>query len=476
MKKNKLISILLILLLTFSALPTFADTTFNIDTSKVDKDYIDYLVNVISNNYKYDVTKKQLYEGMYKGIFETLDKHSRYFTPAEFKEFNVDTSGEFGGIGIVITANEGGYIRIVSPIEGTPGFEAGLKSKDLIVEVNGTDIKDWSIEKAVTVMRGTPGTKVSLAVKRDGEKELLKIDIIRDKIVINPVKYSVDNNNIGLLRITEFNNNTSQNVTKAIKEFNEKDVKGLIIDLRGNPGGLLSEVLDVADNFVKANKELLYVDYKGTDEDVYKSKRSPTYYGKPIVVLIDGGSASASEILTGILKDYKLAVIMGENSYGKGTVQTLKGSNEKGGFKLTIAEYLTPSRNKIDKVGIKPDLEIKSLKFVSRDDIDKLAPFAEKRSVSKLGDVSLNVYAAQERLNLIGYKIKVDGIYGKDTKQIIKEIQTKMHIKSDGILGKGTETKLNNEVEKISEGKGEDLQIKEAIKKILTLSTASVDK
>lgn len=438
--KKILTIILLIMTLIMPSYSATYDITNSINKD-IDVEYLNRMINTILGNYKYDITREELYNGMYKGLFEALDKHSMYFTKEEFKEFSIETKGEFGGLGIVVTLEEGGYIRVVSPIEDTPAYRAGIKSKDLIVKINGEDIKEYSLEKAVSIMRGEPGTKITLGIKR--EDKIINIEITRAIIKVNPVEYEIKNA-VGILRIKEFNNLAVDGVNKALKEFKEKNVKGIIIDLRNNPGGLLTSVLDIADNFVENDKELLYIDYKN-DDKVYKSTREKII-DKPLVVLINGGSASAAEILTGIIKDYKLGTIIGENSYGKGTVQTLMGDENKGGFKFTIAEYLTPSKNKIDGIGIKPDIEIKALEPIDKEKIKTLVKFLDKRLITSVGDVSISVLAAEERLELLGYKVEVDGIYDKNSKEIIKEFQKKYNLKSDGILGKNTEIMLDSVV------------------------------
>lgn len=407
--------------------------------------YIDFMIDTIKANYKYDITDEELYKGAYKGIMDTLDKHSVYFDPIEFADFMASAGGEFGGIGITVSPAKSGYIDIIAPIEDTPAYRAGIKAGDIIEEINGEDIKDWSIEKAVSIMRGDPGTSINVGIRRSEVNGLIKLSIVREIIKINPVKYEIDSD-IGYMRITSFNSNTSENVLNALGEFNRNAVKGMIIDLRGNPGGYLDEVLKVAEYFVKPGKELLYIDYKYQVDEVFNAQSLPVFSGKPIVVLIDEGSASASEILAGILKDHEIATLVGENTYGKGTVQNILPLNNGGAMKLTIAEYLTPSRNKIDDVGVKPNIEYKDPIVITTDDESELVPMTETKEYSKLGDIGLNVYGAQQRLKLFGYDVALNGSYDKVTKDSVIIFQSASGMKADGILGIATLEKLNKKV------------------------------
>lgn len=441
LKRYLVITITLAFLSAFAVMPIYADTFIIQPEGENNSEYIQFLMNVIKENYKYDITEEELYKGVYKGMFDALDVHSTYFTSDEFDNFNASAFGEFGGIGITVTANEDGYIDIIAPIEDTPGFRAGIQAGDIIIKVNGEDIKEWTLEKAMSVMRGEPGTKVTLGIKRSGVENLINFDITREIIKVNPVKYSIEDE-MGILKISSFNANTSENVLNAIGYFKENDVKGLVIDLRGNPGGSLTEVLKVADYFVSPGKELLYIDYKGDNDEIINSSTIPVFTGKPIAVLINDGSASASEILSGILQDYGIAEIIGQNSYGKGTVQTVLDLTNGGGIKLTIAEYLTPGRHKIDGVGIKPDIEVSNLPLIQKETVSKLVPMSEIKDYSVMDSIGLNVYGAQERLKLLGYDVDVDGKYSKKTMDSLIKFQKDYNLKADGILGKATRDKL----------------------------------
>lgn len=446
--KHLLALVFLIIMTLINPIPlTYGDYIRSANAEATSGDvYIDFMIDTIKSNYKYDITEEELYKGAYKGIMDVLDKHSVYFDPIEFADFMASAGGEFGGVGITVSPAESGYIDIIAPIEDTPAYRAGIKAGDVIIEINGEDIKDWSIEKAVSIMRGDPGTSIDIGIRRSEVSGLIKLSIVREIIKINPVKYETDGD-IGYMRITSFNSNTSENVLNALGEFNRNGVKGLVIDLRGNPGGYLDEVLKIAEYFVKPGKELLYVDYKYQTDEVFNAQSLPVFSGKPIIVLIDEGSASASEILAGILKDHEIATLVGGNTYGKGTVQNLLPLNNGGAMKLTIAEYLTPSRNKIDGVGIKPNIEYKDPIVITEESQSQLVPMTETKEYSKLGDLGLNVYGAQQRLKLFGYDVKLNGSYDKATKDSVIIFQSTSGMKADGILGSVTLEKLNRKIE-----------------------------
>jgi len=451
LRKKVVTLIMLVILLASSSIGFSQDATIN-NEDMTKEDYLDYMIETIKQNYKYEITEEELYNSMYKSLFDSLDKHSMYFEPDEYKEFNINVSGEFGGIGITIELDEDGYIKVVSPIKNTPGYRAGISSGDLVKEVDGVDIKDWPLEKSLKVMRGEPGTVLTLGIQKSSETLLTDIEIVREIIKINAVESKIIDGDIGLLTITSFNQNVSENVFAVLNEFKYKKIEGLVIDLRNNPGGSLREVLNISDFFVEAGKELLYVDVKGEDDESFTSLMTPVLDKMPIVVLINESSASASEILSGVLQDYNLATIIGSNSYGKGTVQNIYNLPNGSGMKMTIAEYLTPSHNKIDGVGIKPDVVIKDeflLLKSKKDEIAKFVPMIEKRAYRYLGETGLNIYGAQQRLVMLGYDLKVDAILGNATIGAIKKFQLDYNLTSDGALGEKTLGKLD----KISRGK-----------------------
>lgn len=453
--KKKILSLLMMFALIMPSFTSYSQD-FIINGENMTKDeYLKYMIEIVKTNYKYDISEEDLYNGIYDGLFNALDKHSMYFEPSEYEEFNISSVGEFGGIGITIESSEEGYIKVVSPIKNTPGFKAGISTGDIIKEVDGVDIKDWPLEKSLDTMRGTPGEKITLGIQKNGEYKITNVSIIREIIKVNPVESEISKDNIGILTITSFNQNAAENVLIALNEFKAKNIKGLVIDLRNNPGGSLSEVLNISDFFVETGKELLYVDGKNSNDETFKSVITPVLKKMPMAVLINGSSASASEILSGVLQDYNLATVIGSNSYGKGTVQTIYDMPNGSGIKITIAEYLTPSHKKIDGVGIKPNIEVKDdflLLKEKKEEISKFVPMLEKKEYRYSGETGLNIYGAQQRLKLLAYDVNVNALLDIKTINAIKKFQLDYNLKADGVLGANTikelekRTSLDNKI------------------------------
>jgi len=423
----------------------------------IDDDLIEFLAEYIKINYFRTVSDEELRDAAYQGIFEALDKHSKYFTKAEYDEFMIDTDGTFGGIGISIQEKDD-YIEIIAPIEGTPGERIGLKSGDLIVEINGTDVKTLTFEKALNIMRGDPGTLIQLGIRREGSVGTLKFDIIREIIKVNPVKYEIRNDGLGYLRISQFNGQASEKVKEAVAHFIKMEVKGVIVDLRGNPGGYLDEVIEIADYFMPKDLPIIHEEYNnGTMTSIYAQTNG---YRAPLAVLVDEGSASASEIFAGAIKDNKLGTLVGTKTYGKGTVQTTRQLNSGAGLKLTIAEYLTAGKIKINGKGIEPDVVVERISEEGYELSKKLVPMIETK-VSKVGMRGLDIYGMQQRLRFLGYDIDIDGVFGTKTAEVLKVFQKKYGIGATGILDGKTEEKLVNTVEAFLAGEI-DLQLDKA--------------
>lgn len=466
-KRNKItkLSIILVIILSilmsgFSYAGEAKKTFANLDERL---DYLKLMIEYIEAKYKGEVTEAQLMEGAYNGIFEVLDKHSSYFSPEEYESFNIETGGTFGGIGISIGIRND-YITIISPLEGTPGEKAGLKAGDIIKYVDDTDISDFNLEKAVKLMRGEPGTKVRLGIIRGNNPEVIYFDIVRDVIKINPVKYEIIDNNIGYIKIVQFNKNTDENVKKALDKFKEKNVQGIIVDLRNNPGGILSEVINVVDFFLPKGQAIVHIDYKGDKKETYRAEQDK-YIDKPLVVLVNGGSASASEIFAGAIQDTKTGIIIGTQSYGKGTVQNVTPITNGGGIKLTIAEYLTPNERKIDGIGVTPDIVVENLQEENRDDIKHFVPMIEDVK-PRLNDKGLNVYGAQQRLAYIGYDVDVTGILDEKTFEAICKFQETEGLYPYGVLDWTTRDKIKEKTIEVYNSGLEDLQLKEAIEQL----------
>ena len=314
------------------------------------------LENVIESEYYQKVSEEDLIDGALKGLFEGLnDPYSQYYTSDEFQTLKEQTSGSFVGICVYIGVNsENDKITIISPIEGSPAQKSGIKSGDVVVKVNGKSIESKTVDEVIKQIKGKENTTVNLTVERDGKE--IDFDITRKTIVTKSVSSEVKEDNIGYLRITSFDENTYKEFKENISNLKEKGIKGLVIDLRDNPGGLLDVCVDIADDLI-GEGTIVYTKDNSGKKEYYKSDKNEL--DMPMAVLINGGSASASEILTAALVDNNKAVAIGETSFGKGLVQSVKGLKDGTGYKLTTAQYFTPNDNYINGKGITPKIQEK---------------------------------------------------------------------------------------------------------------------
>jgi carboxyl-terminal processing protease len=314
------------------------------------------IMDLIERTYVEDVDRKQLIDGAIQGMLHRLDPHSAFLDKEDFEEMQVDTSGEFSGIGIEITMKNG-RLTVVSPIEDTPAYEAGLKAGDIIVEINGNSTQDITIMEAVHKIRGPKGTEVELTILHKGAQTPEKVVVKRDTIPLISTKSEVLSPGYLYLRLTRFRENTTEELQKALKK-NEDNLKGVILDLRTNPGGLLNQAVSVADTFLEQGK-IVYTEGKVDRSQMsFSAKKQKSDIHVPLVVLINAGSASASEIVAGALKDHNRAILVGEKTFGKGSVQTVIPLSDGSGIKLTTALYYTPDGRSIQAEGITPDISI----------------------------------------------------------------------------------------------------------------------
>tara|TARA_B100001758_G_C18414126_1_gene618106 strand:+ start:3430 stop:4728 length:1299 start_codon:yes stop_codon:yes gene_type:complete len=370
----------------------------------------------IKQNYVDDISDKEIFDNAIKGMLEGLDPHSTFLNEKDFEDLQIGTKGEFGGLGIEVTMEEG-FVKVITPIDDTPAYRAGIKAGDLIIEIDNNSVKGLSLNQAVDLMRGKVGTDIFLTIARKGENAPLEIKITRDKIKVQSVKYEIIDKHYGYIRISSFQNKTGKNLKEALsklKSNSKNNIKGYVLDMRNNPGGVLGAAVDVSDAFIKGKKKIVYT--KGKKEDAmyeFISNNIDLAEGKPIVVLINGGSASASEIVAGALQDHKRAIIMGTQSFGKGSVQTILPITSKTAVKLTTALYFTPEGRSIQAKGITPDIIVKNLELNSLDEgkmikesdlqghIKNNDKNSKQKELSKENDKLKNDYQLSEAINLL---------------------------------------------------------------------------
>ena len=327
----------------------------------------------IKKDYVEKVDDEKLFDDAIKGMLEGLDPHSTYLNEKDFEDLQIGTRGEFGGLGIEVTM-EDGYVKVVSPIDDTPAYRAGVKAGDLIIMLDDKPVKGLTLSECVDIMRGKVGTSLELTIAREGENKPLKIKIIRDTIKVKSVKHDILDSNYGYLRITSFQSKTGSSLKDVLLKIKRKNnLKGIILDLRNNPGGVLGAAVEVSDTFLDQKKMIVSTSGRMSDAiNEFKSSSNDFAKDIPIVVLINGGSASASEIVAGALQDHRRAIIMGTQSFGKGSVQTILPLTRKTALKITTARYFTPNGRSIQAKGITPDIIVKEMKFEKKDEVEFL--------------------------------------------------------------------------------------------------------
>ena len=313
---------------------------------KINKEYVD------------EINQSESMDAAIDGLLQSLDPYSAYMSPEIFNEMQTETSGEFGGLGIEVNM-ESGVVKVISPIDDTPASRAGIKAGDYIIKIDDIQVQGKSLSEAVDLMRGPVGSSIILTVRRIGQKKALIFEIVREIIQIKSVKADLLKNNVGYLRLTSFNENSGKQIKEQIREFEKNEnINSYILDLRNNPGGLLSQAIRISDFFLDNGEIVSTKSRKASENRKWFAKKGDLIGGKTLVVLINYGSASASEIVAGALQDHKRAIILGENSYGKGSVQSIIPLKNKGAIRLTVAKYYLPSGKSISEVGVSPDIEI----------------------------------------------------------------------------------------------------------------------
>ena len=347
------------LLILFSFFFIYLNTVKSAETDIYQKiDLFGEVLEKINKEYVDEINQSESMDSAINGLLQSLDPYSAYMSPEIFNEMQTETSGEFGGLGIEV-GMESGVVKVISPIDDTPASRAGIKAGDYIVKINNIQVQGKSLSEAVDLMRGPVGSGIELTVRRRGEKKALTFKIVREVIQIQSVKSELLEKDIGYIRLTSFNENSGKQVEKNIKNLEKKNnIKSYILDLRNNPGGLLSQAIKITDFFLNNGEIVSTKSRKASENRKWFASEGDLTKGKTLIVLINYGSASASEIVAGALKDHKRAILLGENSYGKGSVQSIIPLKNDGAIRLTVAKYYLPSGKSISEVGVSPDIEI----------------------------------------------------------------------------------------------------------------------
>ena len=347
---------LLLLVLFWNAL------TQNVHSSEVDIyqkiDLFGEVLEKINEEYVDEINQSESMDSAINGLLQSLDPYSAYMSPEIFDEMQTETSGKFGGLGIEVTM-ESGVVKVITPIDDTPASRAGVKAGDYIVKINNIQVQGKSLSEAVELMRGPVGSGIEITIRRRGLKKALTLNIVREIIQVKSVKADLIEKDIGYIRLTSFNENSSDQIKKEIQKLEKnKNLKGYILDLRNNPGGLLTQAIKISDYFLDNGEIVSTKSRKAYENRKWFAKKGDLIKGKAMIVLINYGSASASEIVAGALKDHKRAILIGENSYGKGSVQSIIPLKNRGAIRLTVAKYYLPSGKSISEVGVSPDIEV----------------------------------------------------------------------------------------------------------------------
>lgn len=437
--------------------------TAELDQSANDKLHkVEVAYDLISDKFFQDVDKSELVEGAIQGMLETLDDpYSVYMNAATAAQFNDALDSSFEGIGAEITILDGKLV-IVAPFKNSPAEKAGLKPNDEIISVNGESIKGLNLFESTLKIRGKKGTEVKLGIKREGLSEPLTIGVKRDDIPVETVHSDikkVDGKEMGYIQITTFSENTAKDFKKQLKELEGKDLGGLVIDVRGNPGGLLSSVNEILKEFVTKDKPFVQIQERsGEVMKSFSDKEKKKAY--PVVVLIDEGSASASEILAGALKETEGYPLIGTKSFGKGTVQQAVPMGDGSNIKLTMFKWLTPDGNWIHKKGIKPDIPVRQPAYFYAHPLQVEEPLKAEMNNEQVKN-------AQEMLQGLGYEIdRTDGYYSKKTEAAVKQFQKKNEMKATGTITPDTAEKLQADIYEAVKDEENDTQLQAALEYI----------
>ena len=436
---------------SYASATTQVSTTTAEDSTYINTelDFMKQLVQNIKKDYKDDVTYKQMIDGAFKGIFDSLDPHSVYYATTQARdEFVTTVDGEFSGIGVSLDASSGRCV-VVAAISDTPAARAGVLPGDIIVEVNGKDVRKLMGDEIVSLLRGVAGTKVSIGIERAGASGVLTFALTREVIKVKAVSGKMLENKIGYIKIDSFDNDTDKEFTAMKLQLIAKGMTRIIIDLRSNPGGYINVATNIANQIMPAGT-IVSFEQQGKITDTISASGVGITHMK-IAVLINAGSASASEILAGALQDSKAAVLVGEQSYGKGTAQQVIALANGASMKLSKYYFMTPSKKKIDHIGLTPDYMVTNKLGSDADHkllLDKITAFAPmiESTKPKAGDTGLNVYGAQQRLAFLGYKLKASGMMDAATVSAVKLFQKNSGLYAYGNLDNTTRTTLTKAI------------------------------
>lgn len=460
MKKFHFVMLLFLVIFLSAGITTFAlafgdekAVTVANERTEFDKLYTAY--DTLKSSYFADIDEEKLIDGAINGMVDALeDPYSDYMNQEEAKSFDDSISSSFNGIGAEITQQDG-FIMVVSPIKDSPAEKAGLKPNDKILSVDGQSLQGMSANEAVLLIRGEKGTTVKLTIQRPGIEEVIDVSIVRDTIPIETVYGEMLQDGIAKIQITSFSSNTTKELTAKLEELKNEGMKGLILDLRQNPGGLLEEAISISSLFLPNNEVILHIEDRDGKRRTITSTKTKDQVEVPLVVVIDNGSASASEILAGALQEAAGVPIVGEQSFGKGTVQQARKFSDGSNLKLTTEKWLTPDGNWIHKKGVTPDVEVGLPDYASLSMIDTEAEL-------KLSTTSIHVKTAQQMLNALGYDTgREDGFFDEKTEQAVKEFQAKEGLEVNGIVSGQTAITLMQRLSDLI--KENDTQIQKAV-------------
>ena len=402
------------------------------------------ILSLLEANYVEQVNTGDLIDGAIRGMLKTLDPHTSYLPPEAFKQMKVETSGRFGGLGIEITVRKG-ILTVVTPIEDTPAFKAGIKAGDRIIKIEDESTLDMTLSEAVERLRGKINTEVTITIFREGLEEPLVVTLVRANINVKSVKSKIYEGNIGYVRIRSFSKTTSRDLDKALEEFRTKQVKKLVLDLRNNPGGLLNQAVEVSDRFLKPENLIVYTQGRTEEQNMrFTTHDRVQRVAYPMIILVNGGSASASEIVAGALQDSSRAIILGTQTFGKGSVQTIIPLSDGSALRLTTARYYTPSGRVIQENGIIPDI-IVEVPVISSKNNEENAENDEETNKEK---VRMRKFLREKDLKK---HLKGKKSFGEEEAKPVKKKKSEEEIKKEALLAS-----LREDLEK-------DIQLKEAV-------------